>query len=437
MLHEVSMAVIMPKGPAAGAMSADCPVQGMSEDPTAEVLPQHLAFSNLKEVFPNKPPEVLLTALKKANYDVGKAAAALMDEGEEKCCSHRPAFNTPNLALLLPAEKPHDDTFKQLEHSVSRSSHVFAPRQHHSEMLSWSGDRCLNTQSAGRCRCWWPKAGPQASPVFLRPADYGHHDSLHHVHTLATKASDSAIRGVITEAGGEASAKPGLDFDWPEHLQFLNELASPTTRSIGTPIQCELTNAVGDIRLSTATPNQAVSHSRQQDGASCDDAFQAKWHGLQPSGCDTSTKCQPADRMRAGLFAGEEFPEDALDSLAQLKKIFCSLSGSVLENTLREAGYDLAKASDMCFALLSMEQGTATGGWSDSPSEDSESVATDSLYESSSPMHGQKSASYWSLDDAESLQVGFFEQVHVLCPVCHACVQSQALCMPPIYMSIK
>ena len=46
---------------------------------------------------------------------------------------------------------------------------------------------------------------------------------------------------------------------------------------------------------------------------------------------------------------------------------------------MREAGYDLAKASDMCFALLSMEQGTATGDWSDSPSEDSESVADDSL----------------------------------------------------------
>ena len=176
-----------------------------------------------------------------------------------------------------------------------------------------------------------------------------------------------------------------------------------------------------DLKVSTPAskgmrPVRKGNQLRQQAVASFDDNTSK---GHQSQQLDASFKSSMHDHD-SQLFAGEDFPEHAVRALKELREVFSTLPPNLVENSLREAGYDANEASESCLKLLSIENGNVSGAWSDSgsPSDaDTNSIATDTQLEAPSPMHQRGVLSEW-LDPSEKMQVCYLNKCRAAFSCC-------------------
>ena len=358
--------------------------------PSASVFPgggsQHPFVAHLQEMFPHIPLSAMADALELKKFDYTQTVEYLLNAGDNGGSSPEGPHSsdaqqqvpTPNIqGRPFPRESVKVDNYNHAKHTATPFDSAPFHHELDAQLLNLTEDCVIERSSTRKCRNWWRRYGAQESPTMPTPVVQGH--SVQHYSSSPAVSTNSANQQNSGEACVEAYQGPGHTSavpSWPDHLaEAVDAAASSLTIHSGiAPSLSEVAHALGNIELNKTSSDPASSH-------------------------------YSADHHSAPVFADDECPEDAHDKLKELEAIFCTLPPSVLANTLREACYNVETASNSCFALLSMEHGTADGAWSDSgsPSEvDTSSIAADSLIEPVSP---EKSGSHWPLDDSETLQV--------------------------------
>lgn len=340
---------------ALGVVRARC-LDGRQDVSKEELDPNELlALKGLRDLLPDHPEHRLLDVLRQTQFDLATAAdLCFVDNGTQAC--------SPN--GHVPSGRPHKPDAQQ---------------------------RCpeLLVQNQGKCRQWW---GKQDAHKLRTTPTCGVHTKQADIYRHLTKSPTSPAHSA--NLGAPSKACLGTEY-WPQQGS-LNEVA----------------HDLSQVRISTTTAWPQVSQSQQLD-----DAISNISHSsvpLEQDWLEPPSLHEPAHWQRATVFAGDNYPEDALQKLQYLKQVFCTLPDGLIENNLRETDYDMDRAIDLCFALLSMENGVASGDWSDSSEADTSSVVPDNLEQPDSP---QISAAHWPQDDSESLQELDFEQK--ISKLCH------------------
>ena len=361
-----------------------------------------LALKGLRDLLPNHPEHRLLDVLRRTQFDLATAAdLCFADDGIQACSpdrhvpSGRP--HKPD-AQQVPTPEKHPDLFPKENASVANDSDSVEHQDTlDSQLFQQQVDMQLQScpdflvQNQGKCRQWWRKQ--DAHKLRITPT-CGLHAKQADIYCHLTKSPTSPAHSANLGAPSKAL---GTEY-WPQQGS-LNEVA----------------HDLSQVRISsTTTAWPQVSQSQQLDDAISNNSqssvpLEQDW--LEPS----ASLHEPAHWQRA-MFAGDNYPEDALQKLQYLKQVFSSLPDGLIENNLRETDYDMDRAIEMCFALLSMENGVASGDWSDSSEADTSSVVPDNLEQPDSP---QISAAHWPQDDSESLQV--YTNAFCAAKFCHCC----------------
>ncbi|DBA81773.1 TPA: hypothetical protein ACH3X1_007505 [Trebouxia sp. C0004] len=386
---------------ALGAVSAQS-LDGRQDVSKEELGPNELlALKGLRDLLPDRPERRLLDVLRRTQFDLATAAdLCFADDGIQACSPNRQVpSGRPHKpdAQQVPTPEKHPDLFPKENAFVADDYDCFEDQdtldsQLFQQQVDMQLQSCpeLLVQNHGKCRQWWGKQDAhklRTTPtcgVRAKQADiYGH------LIKSPTSPAHSA------NLGAPSKARLGMEY-WPQQGS-LNEVA----------------HDLSQIRISTTTAWPQVSQSQQFDDAILNipqSSVPLEQDWLDPS----ASLHEPTHWQRATVFAGDNYPEDALQKLQYLKQVFCTLPDGLIENNLRETDYNMDRAIDMCFALLSMENGVASGDWSDSSEADTSSVVPDNLDQPDSP---QISAAHWPQDDSESLQELDFEQK--ISKLCH------------------
>lgn len=385
---------------ALGVVRARC-LDGRQDVSKEELDPNELlALKGLRDLLPDHPEHRLLDVLRQTQFDLATAAdLCFVDNGTQACSpnGHVPSGrpHKPD-AQQVPTPEKHPDLFPKenafvaddfncAEHQDTLDSQLFQ------QQVDMQLQRCpeLLVQNQGKCRQWW---GKQDAHKLRTTPTCGVHTKQADIYRHLTKSPTSPAHSA--NLGAPSKACLGTEY-WPQQGS-LNEVA----------------HDLSQVRISTTTAWPQVSQSQQLD-----DAISNISHSsvpLEQDWLEPPSLHEPAHWQRATVFAGDNYPEDALQKLQYLKQVFCTLPDGLIENNLRETDYDMDRAIDLCFALLSMENGVASGDWSDSSEADTSSVVPDNLEQPDSP---QISAAHWPQDDSESLQELDFEQK--ISKLCH------------------
>jgi len=373
---------------ALGAVRAQT-LDGRQDVSKEELGPNELlALKGLRDLLPDHPERRLLDVLRRTQFNLATAAdLCFADVGIQACSPNRhiPSGrpHKPD-AQQVPTPEKHPDLFPKenafvaddyncVEHQDTLDSQLL---KHQVDMQLQSCPEFL-IQNQGKCRQWWGKQDahkPRTTPT------YGVHAKQADIYCHLTKSPTSPSQSTNL---GVPSKFLGMD-NWPQQGS-LNEVV----------------HDLSQVRISATTAWPQVSQSQQLDDAIFNNPqssvpLEQDW--LEPS----ASLHEPTHWQRATVFAGDNYPEDALQKLQYLKQVFRTLPDGLIENNLRETEYDMDRATELCFALLSMENGVASGDWSDSSEADTSSVVPDNLEQPDSP---QISAAHWPQDDSESLQV--------------------------------
>ena len=346
-----------------------------------------LALKGLRDLLPNHPEHRLLDVLRRTQFDLATAAdLCFADDGIQACSPNRHVpSGRPHKpdAQQVPTPEKHPDLFPKenafvadgydcVEHQDTLDSQLF---QQQVDMQLQSCPEFL-VQNQGKCRQWWRKQ--DAHKLRITPT-CGLHAKQADIYCHLTKSPTSPAHSANLGAPSKAL---GTEY-WPQQGS-LNDVA----------------HDLSQVSINTTAAWPQVSQSQQLDDAISNNSQSSV--PLEQDWLEPSASLHEPEHWQRAIFAGDNYPEDALQKLQYLKQVFSSLPDGLIENNLRETDYDMDRAIEMCFALLSMENGVASGDWSDSSEADTSSVVPDNLEQPDSP---QISAAHWPQDDSESLQV--------------------------------
>ena len=377
--------------------------------------PNEVLVRQLQQLLPDLPESKAWAVLEQNNFIVEAAADMLFtDNGsragspDKHSSSDRPHW--PDAQHQVPTPDNHPDLFpKELatpndDYGVVGHKNAFSSDPVHQSLdvqLQSCPEHCVHQR--GKSRHWWRKQGAQELHVVPPCGVYS--DDYYQFTKSPTKLAHSAIPGML------GNSCVGLD-TWPEQkssssgypqgFEFLNRIpALATSHDSAALTHSKVAHDLSQVKISETPAHLQGSQPHWLDDATLGNSQRSV--PLERDWLEPSASSHPPEKwQRATVFAGDDYPEDALKKLQNLKQIFCMLPDGLIENNLRETGYDLEKASESCFALLSMEHGVATGDWSDSSEADSASIVPDCLDQPESP---QSSGRHWPPDESESLQV--------------------------------
>ena len=305
----------------------------------------------------------------------------------------------PDLTVLLPRETTQT-------HIVSRCAKFV-------DNADWDSQQHLGTHSHStdctshhtpltipKSRAWWPQFGAHAAHPLPKDCvwhlgEHGHvqnHDNW----SSAAEPAAPATQLLVWADNGQLDWLRGTSVD---------QQKSSSTSSLA-PSQAELNHSQAGVLVRSPVSHSKHQHLLQQADANLGQNASGKpanrsWSPDSPQAASSSANTTH-DVEEAKTWADPDFPEEYFQILASLASIFGSLPPKVVENVLISAAFDEDTAAQKCLDLMNR----VGESWSDSgsPSDgDSGSVAAESQFEASSPMHPQGIS---FSDPSQRLEVG-------------------------------